>query len=79
MNEIIKKFILTGDKFVPEFHLKQPGPAHITCRLFTKYRERETGNFQHLYRNKLDKLCLFMTQHVLIVKIQIRELIQIRF
>ena len=45
MNEIIKKFILTGDKFVPEFHLKQPGPAHNTCRLFTKYRERETGNF----------------------------------
>ena len=49
MNEIIKKFILTGDKFMPEFHLKQPGSAHRTCRLFTKYWERiqkfrETGN-----------------------------------
>ena len=25
MNEIINKFLLIGDKFMPEMHLKQPG------------------------------------------------------
>ena len=25
MNKIINKFLLTGDKSMPEFHLKQPG------------------------------------------------------
>ena len=25
MNEIINKFLLTGDPFMPEIHLKQPG------------------------------------------------------
>ena len=25
MNEIVDKFLLTGDKLMPEMHLKQPG------------------------------------------------------
>ena len=25
MNEIVNKFLLPGDKFMPEMHLKQPG------------------------------------------------------
>ena len=25
MNEIVHKFLLGGDKFMPEMHLKQPG------------------------------------------------------
>ena len=25
MNKIINKFLLTGDTFMPELHLKQPG------------------------------------------------------
>ena len=25
MNEMVNKFLLTGDKFMPEMHLKQPG------------------------------------------------------
>ena len=25
MNEIVKKFLLAGDKFMPKMHLKQPG------------------------------------------------------
>ena len=25
MNEIVNKFLLAGDKFMPEMHLKQPG------------------------------------------------------
>ena len=29
MNEIINKFLLVGDKFMPEMHLKQPGFTYI--------------------------------------------------
>ena len=25
MNEMVNKFLLAGDKFMPEMHLKQPG------------------------------------------------------
>ena len=52
--------LLTGDKFMPELHLKEPGFSYGACGAFTKYRERsqncrETGNLKHLYRNELDK------------------------
>ena len=62
MNIIINKFLLTGDKFMPELHLKQPVFTFSACRPFYKYRERiekfrETVNLKHLYRNELDKAC----------------------
>ena len=62
MKKIINKFLLTGDKFMPEFHLKQPGFTYSACGLFTKHRERiqkfrETGDLKHLYRTELDKAC----------------------
>ena len=31
MNEIINKFLLVGDKFMPEMHLKQPGFTYSAC------------------------------------------------
>ena len=62
MNKITKKLLLTGDKFMPEFHLKQPGFTYSACEPFTKHCERiqkfrETGNLKHLYRNGLGKAC----------------------
>ena len=62
MNKIINKFLLTGDKFIPELYLKQPRFTYIACGPFTKHRERiekfrETGNLKHLHRNKLGKGC----------------------
>ena len=62
MNKIIYKFLLTGDKFIPELHLKQPGFTYNACGPFTKHRERiqkliETGNLRHLYGNELHKAC----------------------
>ena len=33
MNEIIHKFLLVGDKFMPEMHLKQPGFTYSVCGL----------------------------------------------
>ena len=40
MNEIFNKFLLTGDKFVPELHLRQPGFTYSAYGSFTKHRER---------------------------------------
>ena len=31
MNEIVKKFLLVGDKFLPEMHLKQPDFTYSAC------------------------------------------------
>ena len=36
MNEIVHKFLLAGDKFVPEMRLKQPGFTYSACCPFTK-------------------------------------------
>ena len=62
MNEVIKKFLLIGDKFMPEMHLKQPGFTYIACGPFTKNKERmekfvQTGNTDFIYKNELDKAC----------------------
>ena len=59
MNKIINKFLLTGEKFMPELQLKQPGFAYSTGGSFTTHckriqKFRETGNLKHLYKNKLD-------------------------
>ena len=62
MNEIINKFLLTGDKFMPEMHLRQPGFTYSACGPFTKNKQRiqkfmETGDTKYIYRNELDKAC----------------------
>ena len=40
MNEIVNKFLLVGDKFMPEMHLKETGLTYSACGPFTKYKER---------------------------------------
>ena len=62
MNEIVDKFLLAGDKFMTEMHLKQPGITHSACQPFTKNKERiqkfkETGDKKNIYKNELDKSC----------------------
>ena len=62
MNEIINKFLLAGDQFMPEMHLKQPGFTYSACGPFTKKKERiqkfkETGDATYIYKNELDKAC----------------------
>ena len=59
-NEIVSNFLLAGDKFTPEMHLKQPGFAYSACGPFTRNKERieklmQTGNTDFIYRNELDK------------------------
>ena len=60
--EIVKKFLLAGDKFMPEIHLKQSGFTYNACGPFTESKERiekfmQTGNTDCIYRNELDKAC----------------------
>ena len=40
MDEIRNKFLLAGDKFMPEMHLRQPGFTYSACGPFTKNKEK---------------------------------------
>ena len=40
MNEIVNRFLLAGDKFMPEMHLRQPQFVYSACGPFTKNEER---------------------------------------
>ena len=62
MNEIINKFLLSGDKFIPEMYLEQLGFTYSACGPFTKNKERiqkfkETGDTNYISKNELDKTC----------------------
>ena len=48
MNEIVSKFLLAGDKFMPEIYLRQPGLTYSACGPFTKNKER----IQKLKKNR---------------------------
>ena len=52
MNVIV--FLLAGDKFIPEMHIRQPGFTYSACGPFTKYKERiqkfkETGDSRYIH------------------------------
>ena len=62
MNKIVNRFLLVGDKFMTEMHLKQPVFTYSACGPFIKNKERiekfiQTGNTDFIYRNDLDKAC----------------------
>ena len=53
---------MTGNKFMLELHLKQPGFTYSACGPFPKHREgiqkfSKAGNLKHWYRIKLDEAC----------------------
>ena len=66
MNEIVSKFLLALDKFMPEIHLRQPGFKYSACRPFTNKERiqnyKETGDSRYIYQDELDKACF---QHVM--------------
>ena len=62
MKNIINKFLLAGDKFMSEMHLRQPRFVYSACGPFTRHKERikefkRTGDTRYIYRNELDKAC----------------------
>ena len=55
MNEIVNKFLLACDEFMPERHLKQPGFTYSICRPFNRNKERiqkfkEIGDTKYIYK-----------------------------
>ena len=62
MNNVINKFLLAGDKFMPEMHLRQPRFVYSTGVPFTRHKERikkfkQMRDTRYIYRNELDKAC----------------------
>ena len=65
MNEIVNKFLLVGDKFMPELHLKHPGFTYSAYGPLTKNKERiekfmQAGNTDFIYKIYLIKLAFNM-------------------
>ena len=55
MNEIINKFLSSGDKFMPVTHLRQPELTSSAFAPFTKSKERikkfkETGDSRYIFQ-----------------------------
>ena len=74
MNEIVNKFLLAGDKFMPEMHLKQPGFTYSACGPFTKNKERiknlKKQEIQAIFiKMNLIRLVFNMIWHMEILKI----------
>ena len=62
MNNVINKFLLAGDKFMPKMHLRQSQFVYSACGPFTRHKKRikkfkQTGDTRYIYRNELDKAC----------------------
>ena len=62
MNEIANKFLLAGDKYMSDMHLKQLGFTYSACGPFSKNKKRiqkfkETRDTSYIYKNELDKTC----------------------
>ena len=62
MGHVINKFLLLGDKFMPEIHLRQPQLTYCACVPFTEHEQRiqkfkETGDTNYVYKSELDKAC----------------------
>ena len=50
MNEIVNKFLLSGDKFTPEVHLRQIGFTYSTCGPFKKkYKDLKKEEIRDIF------------------------------
>ena len=56
MNDIINKFLLANDKFMPEMHLRDPiVGTYSACGPIQRFLE--TGDLRYIYKNEVDKAC----------------------
>ena len=72
MNEILKKFSLVEEKFMPEMHLRQPGFTYSVYGPFTKNKEgikkyKEKVDSRYIYQ-AADTV--FIMKHLILLKIQ---------
>ena len=60
MSKIANKFLLVGDKFMPEMHLRLPIFTYSACGPFAKYKSKkekkfkETEGWRCIYQKELD-------------------------
>ena len=69
MNNIINKFLLAGDKFMPEMHLRQPQFVYSACGPFTRHKERikkyeQTGERAYFKKH----IILLVIQNMMVIK-----------
>ena len=62
LSEIVKTFLLAGDKFTSGIHLRKPGFTYSAVKRLQKTRKeskklKETDNLQYICQNELDKCC----------------------
>ena len=62
MNEIINKYLVAGDTFMPEMYLRQPAFTYIACEPFIKNKEiiqtfKESCVSRYIYQKELGKGC----------------------
>ena len=62
MNKIIHKFLLAGDKFMPQMHLRQLwftyGAYRHLLKTMNEYKKNQRNrNSRYIYQNELDKVC----------------------
>ena len=59
MNKIVNKFLLVGDKFMPEMHLKQPGFLNMVVLVHLLKIKKELKNLsKQEIQNILTKMIL---------------------
>ena len=87
MNEIMNKFLLAGDKIMPEMSLRKPGVTYSACGPFTiKNKEKiqkfeETEDSRYIDYNQLDQglvvavLRIYLEEQLLIKYYVIKHLI----
>ena len=83
MNEIVNKFLFTGDKLT-EIHLRQSGFTYSACVALTKNEERikkfkETGDSRDIYQNEFDKAWFQHDMAIEILIIRLEEQVLIRY
>ena len=56
MNEIVNTFLLAGDNFMPEMHLKQPGFTYSACGHLLKIK----NEFKYLKKQEMQAIFIKM-------------------
>ena len=74
MNEIVNRFLLAGDKFMPEIHLRQPGFTYSACgpllKIKKEFKNLKKQEIQAIFtKMNLIRLVFNMIWHMEILKI----------
>ena len=57
MNEIVNRFLLAGDKFMPEMRLRRSVFTCSACGPVTKKKNLKKQEIHDIYQSELDKAC----------------------